>query len=151
MKILFITALILISAFSVGQTIERSVIAAAGNQVVTESISVSWTLGEIAVNTLTSEGTILTQGFHQGNLFINAIEGTQFDFQLRTYPNPVIDKLIIESLDLDQLYEIIDVNCKVLINGYITANPYELDFTNLPSGVYFLRVEHRHTHKVIKK
>ena len=126
-------------------------VASAGNNVTTETISISWTLGEIAINTMTSEGLILSQGFHQGNLFINSIEGVHSDFQLKTYPNPVIDKLIIESPGQNQLYEIIDVNGRVLNNGFITSNPFELDFTNLPSGVYFLRVEQRLTHKIIKK
>ena len=150
MKKLFIPILILISFESFNQTIERSVVSSAGNNVTTETISMSWTFGEIAVTTLTSEGLVLSQGFHQGNLFINSIEGVQPEFQLKTYPNPVIDKLIIESPGQNQLYEIIDVNGRVLNNGFITSNPFELDFSNLPSGAYFLRVEQKLTHKIIK-
>ena len=110
MKALFITILVLVSIESYNHTIDRSVISSAGNNVDTETISVSRTLGEVAIANLSSDGLILSQGFHQGNLFIDAIEGIHPEFQLKTYPNPVVNKLIIESLNLDQLYEIIDVN-----------------------------------------
>ncbi len=151
MKALFITILVLISIESYNQSIDRSIVASAGNNVDTETISVSWTLGEVAIATLNSDGLILSQGFQQGNLFIDAIEGTHPEFQLKTYPNPVIDKLIIESSNLNQLYEIIDVNGRVIKNGFIDSNPFELDLTNLPSGPYFLRVEQIQTHKIIKE
>ena len=151
MKKLLFPILILISIGAYSQSIDRSVVASAGNNVTTETTSISWTLGEIAVSTLTSEGLALSQGFHQGNLFIDAIEGAHPDFLLKTYPNPVIEKLIIESSKHNQLYEIIDINGRVLINGIITSNPFELDFTDLTNGVYFFRVEHRITHKIIKK
>ncbi len=150
MKKLIIPILILISLESFNQTIERSVVASAGNNVTTETFSMSWTLGEIAVNTLTSVGLVLSQGFHQGNLIIDAIEGAYPEFHLKTYPNPVTDKLIIESSGQNQLYEIIDVSGRVLNIGFITSNPFELDFTNIPSGIYFLRVEQKLTHKIIK-
>ena len=97
MKVLFITILVLVSIESYNQTIDRSELSSAGNNVDTETISVSRTVGEVAIANLSSDGLILSQGFQQGNLFINAIEGTQSDFQLKTYPNPVIDKLIVES------------------------------------------------------
>jgi len=151
MKALFIAILVLISIESYNQTIDRSVVSSAGNDVDTETISVSWTLGEVATATLNSDGLILSQGFHQGNLFVNAIEGTEPAFQLKTYPNPVVNKLIVESSELNQLYEIIDANGRVIKNGFIDSNPFELDLTNLPSGPYFLRVEQIATHKIIKE
>lgn len=103
MKILFITVLVLVSIESYNQTIDQSVIASAGNDVDTETISVSWTLGEVGIANLSSDGLILSQGFHQGNFFIDAIEGIHPDFQLKTYPNPVVNKLIIDSLTLIHL------------------------------------------------
>ncbi len=151
MKKLLFPILLLISIGAYNQSIERSVVASAGNNATSETISISWTLGEIAASSLTSPGLYLSQGFHQGNLLIDAIEGAYPGFLLKTYPNPVIDKLIVESSKLNQLYEIIDINGRVLINGFITSNPFDLDFTDLASGVYFFRVEHRTTHKIIKK
>jgi len=148
---LFIPILILFSIESYNQTIDLSVVSSAGDHKVTEIISISWTLGEIAVNTMTSEGMLLSQGFHQGNLFFNSVVGVHSDLQLRTYPNPVIDKLIIESTDQNHLYEIIDIHGKTLKKGFITSNTFELDFTTFPSGIYILKVDQRLMHKIIKK
>ena len=105
MKGLFSAILVLISIESYNQTIDQSVVSPAGNNVEAETFSISWTLGEVAVSTLTSDGIILSQGFQQGNLFVNAIEGIESEFQLKTYPNPVVNKLIIESSDQNQFYE----------------------------------------------
>lgn len=68
MEVLFITVLVLISVESYNQTIDQSVIASAGNDVDTELFSISWTLGEIAINTLNSDEIVLSQGFHLGAL-----------------------------------------------------------------------------------
>jgi len=151
MKAILITILVLISIESYNQTIDRSVVSSTGNHVDTDLISVSWTLGEVAISTSRSEGLILSPGFHQGNLVINAIEGIQSDYQLKTYPNPVADKLIVESSKLDQFYEIIDMNGRLIKNGHITSNPFVLDLTYLPGGSYFLRVEHKLIYKIIKE
>jgi len=37
-------------------------------------MSISRTLSEVVVNTMTSEVLVLSQGFHQGNLFIDAVD-----------------------------------------------------------------------------
>ena len=52
---------------------------------------------------------------------------------------------------MDQFYEIIDVNGRVIKNGFIDSTPFELDLTNLPIGPYFLRVEQKLTHKILKE
>ena len=151
MKAITITILVLVSIESFNQTIDRSVVSSTGDHIDSDLISVSWTLGEIAISPSSSDGLILSQGFHQGNLVINAIEGILSEFQLKTYPNPVLDRLIIESSKLNQYYEIFDVNGRVITNGHIDSSPFELDFTTLPSGSYFLIVESKWTHKIIKE
>ncbi|MCB2219858.1 MAG: hypothetical protein KQI35_05625 [Bacteroidetes bacterium] len=64
--IVFLVGAMLCSA----QSIERSVVASAGDYFEGAGVSMSWTLGEIATETFTSGNVILTQGFQQPNLLL---------------------------------------------------------------------------------
>lgn len=50
------------------QSIERSVVASAGDYYESANVSLSWTLGEIATETYSSANNILTQGFQQPDI-----------------------------------------------------------------------------------
>lgn len=60
-SIAFIATTILCNA----QSIDRNVVASSGDYFEGPSSSISWTLGEIATETLTDGNFIITQGFHQ--------------------------------------------------------------------------------------
>ena len=65
-KILLFLATIFLSVCSYAQiALKPSVIASCGSYAETETMSISWTLGELATNTLTGGAMILTQGFQQ--------------------------------------------------------------------------------------
>jgi len=133
-----------------GQKIDRQVIAAAGDHLEAASTSITWTLGELVTESFTSGNLFLSQGFQQGNMEVTSIRGIQADFELKAYPNPVMDILIVETEKLDLKYRLIDMDGKVLKIGTINSSSYELDFTGFPSGMYFLWVEENQTHKIIK-
>lgn len=66
MKNLFVLAIsLLISGLISAQSIERDVVASSGDYFDNGSVSLSWTLGEIATETYTAGNVILTQGFQQ--------------------------------------------------------------------------------------
>jgi type IX secretion system substrate protein len=151
MKRSFIFILIVIPFSVFGQSIEREVIAGAGDYFESISMNISWTLGELAIETFTSDNLTLSQGFQQGDLSVTAIPGPLLEFQLKVYPNPVVDILIVETKKLDVFYQLIDASGKVLENGFFSSDSNELDFTSIPGGVYFLQIEENQTHKIIKK
>ena len=152
MKTLIISLLLTVSALSFGQNIDRDVVGAAGDNYETSTASLSWTLGEVATESFTNTTNTLNQGFHQGNLFISSIEDELgLDFTIKAYPNPVMDILIVETQHQDLKYQIINMNGEVVSNGIFTSEKEEVDFTNLPSGVYFLQVSGNKTHKIIKQ
>jgi len=151
MRCLYFMLLLSFSALSFAQDIKQDVIGTAGGHFQNETASVSWTIGEVVTETLTTENYVLAQGFHQGNLVVNRIQKElPVNFQIKTYPNPVKDILIIESEDPGFEYQLINVQGKVISNGFIHSFSEEIDFTNLPSGTYFLKVEKYDTHKIIK-
>lgn len=151
MKYRYFLLLLSFPALSFAQDIKQNVIGTAGDDFNNDKVSVSWTIGEVVSENLSTESYDLTQGFHQGNLVVNRInEEFPIIFQIKAYPNPVKDILIIESEDPGFEYQLINVQGKVISNGFIHSFSEEIDFTNLPSGTYFLQVEKYDTHKIIK-
>lgn len=152
MKPILFILLATVSVISLGQNIDRDVVSSAGDDYETSTASLSWTLGELATESFTNTTNTLNQGFHQGNLFVSAIEeDIDLDFSIKAYPNPVKDILFVETNELEKEYQIINMNGEVVGNGIITSEREEVDFTNLPSGVYFISVDQKKTHKIIKQ
>jgi len=61
---------------------------------------------------------------------------------IKVYPNPVIDRLVIESLTNEEIGKVIlsdtsgKVKCKTKGNGYVV----NLDLSRIPGGIYLLKV-----------
>lgn len=148
----FFLFLLAISVTAYSQDMPQQVIGSAGDQHTNASASVSWTVGEVTTATLSSSSVTLSQGFQQGNLTINTlVDQDMLDFNLKAYPNPVIDILLLETNEKQQRYQVINMQGEVVLIGNITAVLQEIDFTNLPNGVYLLSVDQKQTHKIIKK
>lgn len=136
--------------FSQVASLSPSVIASAGNYSEAGNISLSWTLGEIAVSTLTEGNLILTQGFQQSYLDggdTTGIDLNPIDWQILAYPNPVRDELkiqfnLIEPTDF--WVEIQDVTGRMLSQKqYKEIHPGDIipvSMSTYKYGVYFFRV-----------
>lgn len=152
MKELIVMILLVIPLKLVSQDLDRSVIAAAGDFSTSGEVSISWTLGEVATGTFENESMIITQGFQQGGLQVsNLVEESPLDFTLTAYPNPVMDMLNVEFEGDDLAYQVVDINGKIIFNGRFYTVPGTIDFTGLSSGVYFLVVDKKRTHKIVKQ
>jgi len=148
---LYIPFLLLIPLLSNGQDTLQTVVGSSGGDYENEKISLSWTIGEVVTETRESSNYILSQGFHQGNLEVTRIEEIlPAEFQIKAYPNPVSDILIIESQKAGFEFQLINNKGQVLKNGIIHSTQDEIDFTELPPGNYYLQVEKHKTHKIIK-
>lgn len=124
-----------------------SIISSSGGYGENDKVSISWTLGEIAITTRHGENMILTQGFQQAFNAGTGIQKNEIKWNITVYPNPVHNELYIlfdlrESKDL--LLEIQDVTGRVLMQEpHQNVNPGDLvilNTSNLGSGVYFLRI-----------
>lgn len=65
-----IIALLLFTSVSFSQSIERQVIGSSGNTLSNGTVSLDFTVGELAVTTITDGSVVLTQGFHQANVLL---------------------------------------------------------------------------------
>lgn len=127
-----------------------TVLASAGGYAVGDNISISWTLGELAVSTLSSTDLILTQGFQQPfeiDTINVGIHKNELNWGISVYPNPVGDELRIRfDIDAtgDYLIEIQDVTGRLVSQQqYKNLDPGDIVVLNTSTylnGVYFLKV-----------
>jgi hypothetical protein len=140
--------MLFVIGFSNAQTITHSVVASAGaNHTNTEAgYSISWTLGEPVIGSLTSSDNTITlhQGFQQGSLVIVSINDIEFTSDILVYPNPAtsfvnikVDGLSSGSLNL----EIIDIHGRLRASyqGFTSEDIVTINTNNLNSGIYMLR------------
>lgn len=137
----FIIILLLCALHVQGQ---QQVISSAGNFHSAASGSISWTLGELAIETLTTAGNILTQGFQQSRLTVTGIgDIPTLDYEIVVYPNPASDHLIIRT-DKEQhenlYYHLYDLSGKIVLQDKILESETTITVNHLKSAVYLLRI-----------
>jgi hypothetical protein len=130
--------------------LEPTVIASAGGYATSENgnISLSWTLGELAVSTLYGNNLILTQGFQQPFSLGTSINlNTSIDWNITAYPNPVEDQLKIRfDLQTNNHFwiEIQDVTGRTIeLNQHKDIQSGDIitvDMSDYMYGVYFFKV-----------
>ena len=151
MKRKILLFLLLLPGFSLiwGQVqLNPTVISSAGGYTETADISLAWTMGELAVSTLSTTDIILTQGFQQPFLLdINAIDDPEFNWSVNAYPNPVSEILnlrfnIDKTMDLQlELYDITGKKLVIKILPSIMPGGREtLDFSGFRDGIYILKI-----------
>ncbi len=157
--LLFLSGTLIMSA---QVQILNSVVASAGNYATSGAISLSWTLGEVAVTTISAGNLMLNQGFQQPwELIIGtSVPELEINWSVKAFPNPVQDQLNVEfKLDkqADRFsMEIMDITGKRLFvrKAEVIQNEQvvQLDFSQYKEGIYILRVvsEDEKIHRVYK-
>ena len=113
----------------------------------TETMSISWTLGELATTTLSGSDMILTQGFQQPIDVWTGIFPEEVKWSITAYPNPVTDALYVKfDIDIAREFwiEIQDVTGRVisleLKKEVLPGDVIQLNTSTFSYGVYFLKV-----------
>lgn len=152
MKRKILLMLILLPGFSLtwGQVqLTPTVLSSAGGYNEASGISLAWTMGELAVSTLSTTGMILTQGFQQPFLLDigSAIDDPEFRWSVDAYPNPVSEMLNLRfNIDkpMDLQLELYDITGKKLVikklPSVIPGGRETLDFSGLRKGIYILKI-----------
>lgn len=133
---LLLTALF-VSVFSAAQDITPSVLNHAGFDFQQGEFTVSASIGEFAVTTISSPAGIITQGFLQPVKYNPCT-----DVQIRYYPNPVKDEITIEALGCESKIESIEFFnvWGQQLSQIIRAKNNKIEFGNYAPGVYFMKV-----------
>lgn len=124
------------------QRIDPAVIAASGGFSQTGSVSVSWTVGQTAVELRAGHFGTLSEGFQHAFLTVIPIRERSFPLTLELYPNPARHALLVSLQGNTQattlvLYDLLGqpVLRQQLREGDTMAR---LPFAGLPSGMYLL-------------
>ena len=147
MKKLFLFFIILGFFQGKAQEIQSSLLSTSGDYYTNESYSISWSIGEIAIETFTQTNNILTQGFQQTKLTTTGIkDNTVAESQISLYPNPVTDLLFV-SFDTEKtsyyILEIFDLigsrKIQQRVKNY--SERIEIKVSDLESGMYLLHLK----------
>ena len=108
------------------------------------SLKSDFTLGEIAIETISSENFMLTQGFHQPSLGIISINEDSYS-QISLYPNPAVDIINLELLGFEGNYvniQILDLSGKLIYSelAAINSEKHQINTSILEIGSYVLEV-----------
>lgn len=147
MKRIFLIAIALLGAkYAPAQNIDRQVISSGGNYVSAGGAQVSYTIGETAIQYLSSAGASLSQGFQQSDENSTTIRNTQKqDAVLTLYPNPFIDYIDIKSnkIIVGATFNLADVSGKSVTIKVQETQPgqhWKISSGNLAAGNYWLSI-----------
>jgi len=147
MKKAFILVIAIITnVFASAQEISSFVVASSGGSAETTSLNISWTLGEVAIETLESSTIILTQGFQQGYFEITSIdEPIAGNFAINVYPNPALEYIWVamETTDIKVVnLEIFDMAGQLVYNQkwHLIDGEKQIMLNGFSSSQYILRV-----------
>ncbi len=129
------------------QEIQPSLLSTSGDFFSNESYSISWSLGEIAIETFAQTNNILTQGFQQTKLTTTGIkENTIEESQITIYPNPATDKIFVNFNSKEYswyMLEIFDLigSKKILQKIDKPSKKIVIEINDLESGIYLLHLK----------
>jgi hypothetical protein len=102
-----------------------------------------YTVGEIAVSRYIENGMQLDEGFHQAyfDIYVSAEEVPVMDWELKIFPNPVANRLYIQTpeevpfkaLLFNNLGQVVQMQEGMIQHG-------SLNVEDLPAGTYWLRL-----------
>lgn len=153
----FILLFCLTNAF--GQTISKSSISPVGGTYsnLQDNITLSYNVGEVKIGTMTAGGIQLGSGyFNSFDLDALSVEELYEFGKIQIYPNPTSNILYIKSDLLNEKYDLQlkNIEGKSMYDSSF-ENKSEINFSLLPSGIYFLTFTNKEfkstTQKIIKQ
>lgn len=150
MKKGLLIASVFVTTLSYAQTVDLQVIGSLGGSYADANIDVNYTAGEAVIETVASGSIVLTQGFHQPDYGLNALEEQVIDNNISLYPNPTRDELNIAFTNNAKNYGtievmVVDLQGKQVYSEEVTLIPgandiIQLDCGSLKSGQYLLSI-----------
>lgn len=142
-----------------GQTISKSSISPVGGTFINtqDNLTLSYNVGEVNIGTMTAGGIQLGSGyFNSFDLDALSVEELYEFGKIQIYPNPASNILYIKTDLLNEKYDLQLKNLegKSMYDSSF-ENKSEINFSLLPSGIYFLTFTNNElkssTQKIIKQ
>ncbi len=143
------------------QSISPEVIASAGDSFQSNTVQLDWTIGELAIHSLSNTDQSLTEGFHQPYFTLTPISELPLALgQLALFPNPTADLLALEmTFEQEQHIELqlFDRQGKLVWTAQYTGRVLreQISLKEFANGAYFLSLQvagsaERYTYKIQK-
>lgn len=145
----------MISQFYCCQTISNEVISSAGETQSNATVSIDFSVGELAIETISNSSNTLTQGFHQTQfLYINLTEISE-PINVISYPNPVVNELIVEIPNNSQTMDLIIYSMEgKIIDSFRINETLKISFSKFTPGTYIISLKNNteliKSYKIIK-
>ncbi|MCK5840123.1 MAG: T9SS type A sorting domain-containing protein [Bacteroidales bacterium] len=143
--LLIIAGFLTLTLFS--QSLSPEIIASAGDYFVGSDASLSWTIGEPIIETVSADGITLTQGFQQTYYTVLAIQDNDTDtYDVRIYPVPARDFINIEitsSVSPANLkLELFDVMGMRVYENFIESTIFheKIQLSHYQTNMFFLKI-----------
>ena len=115
----------------------QEVVSTAGEVFSVSGSSISYTLGELVINTENSGTLEITQGFQQSNWIYLGVENYAPDFQVTIFPNPISNELNIRVADFENVsYQMFDATGKLVKQNILTGEITVVDVQQFATGMY---------------
>ncbi len=106
--------------------------------------TVSYTVGQVVYTANTGTSGTVSQGIQQAYQIITVgIKEAELNISLSVFPNPTLDNLTLQISDYKNeklLYQLFDMQGKLLSNGQVTAQQTEINTAILSAATYFINV-----------
>lgn len=156
-KAFLIISLFLSANTGYSQIIESQIISTAGN-ISNAGKQLSWTIGEPVIFTLSdNENRVLTQGFHQPTVVINAINDYAPEISVSVFPNPTsqIITIKLERINKNMEVEFYNSEGRLVLKEVMEHQIKVFDVSAFPGGLYYLYLKNQNqnlkTFKIIKE
>jgi hypothetical protein len=127
------------------QSIQPNVIASAGGSYSNDHLQLDWTIGEAVIETVHNGDYILTQGFHQPDIFKVSTLDFNEHLSLRLQPNPVQEALLVngefESVHTGQ-FQLCNAIGQQIWSSSFSGKTISLtiDMKSFAAGIYFFNM-----------
>lgn len=106
---------------------------------------VSYTLGEVHYQLITSNGGSISQGLQHSYEFLisTGIERTDIHLNTSVYPNPTMDFVVLSlqaSVFQNMSYALFDMQGKLVARQVLSNNPTYIPMAEFANASYFLKV-----------
>ena len=114
--------------------------------------SVAYSIGQVVYTTNTGSNGSVAQGVqHAYEIFIVGFNDTKQHISLNAYPNPTADVLTLQISNYNNeklMYQLYDLNGKLLSSEQIIAQQTLINTSTLPVSTYFIDVFNQENQKV---
>lgn len=114
--------------------------------------TVAYSVGQLIHTTNMDASGTISQGIQQAyEIFTLGIKETELNISLLVFPNPTADNLTLQISDYNNeqlLYQLFDMQGKLISNGQVTAKQTQINTSCLPTATYFINVVNQESQKL---